>query len=374
MKRLLSIVFYTFLIVPLYSFGQVKLSIRTLGQGNVSGTGYYSANSSVTLSATPKSGYEFKGWSGDLAGKENPLTFTISSNISANAHFEPIKQNIIYINGQPALGGSYIGKLNNQGRRALQRRVNRVGSTRVHRRNKVLQDLVTIEYDLDAKLKDNISAEDVSVEKLKELSEKKSALKGHGIESQIKEMMDSGNYEFVEPNWLIELNSAPSDSAFSSGKLWGLRNNGQNGGKSGIDINAAKGWDLTTGSENIIVAVIDTGILYTHQDLKSNMWKNPGEIAGNGIDDDGNGFIDDVYGINAISRTSSKKGNPIDDNGHGTHVAGTIGAQANGGGEMVGVAWRTQLMALKFLSSTEEDPQVIQSPVLTMQLPMVPGL
>ena len=353
LKRLYLSVLHTLLFLPLFSFGQVELKIRTLGQGSASGAGSYVKNSSVTLSATPKAGYEFKGWSGDLAGKENPLIFTISSNITANAHFEPIQQNIVYINGHAALGGSYLGKLNNQGRRALQRRVNRVGSTRVHRRNKVLQDLVTIEYDFDAKLKDNVNADDVSVEKLNELSEKKSAMKGHGVESQIKEMMDSGNYEFVEPNWLIELNAAPSDSAFSNGKLWGLRNLGQSGGKNGIDMNTVQAWDLTTGSESIIVAVIDTGILYTHQDLKSNMWKNPGEIAGNGIDDDGNGYIDDVNGINAIikSPNSPKKGNPIDDNGHGTHVAGTIGAQANGGGEMVGVAWRTQLMALKFLAS-----------------------
>src|SRR5258706_129689 len=83
----------------------------------------------------------------------------------------------------------------------------------------------------------------------------------------------------------------------------------------------------STDSTNVIVAIIDTGIRYTHDELAAQMWRNPGEISGNGIDDDGDGYVDDVFGINAILHN----GNPMDDNNHGTHVAGTIGAAANDG-------------------------------------------
>ncbi|HKI71302.1 MAG TPA: S8 family serine peptidase, partial [Verrucomicrobiae bacterium] len=99
---------------------------------------------------------------------------------------------------------------------------------------------------------------------------------------------------------------------------------------------------------NIIVAVIDTGVRYTHEDLADNMWVNPGEIPGNGIDDDGDGYVDDVHGINVINHT----GDPNDDYGHGTHVSGTIGAVGNNTVGIVGVCWKVQIMACKFLDST----------------------
>lgn len=115
-----------------------------------------------------------------------------------------------------------------------------------------------------------------------------------------------------------------------------------------IDINAPQAWDLTVGSSSAVVAVIDSGIDYNHPDLAGNMWRNIGEIAGNGIDDDANGYVDDIHGINAI--TSS--GNPWDDNGHGTHCAGTIGAVTDNGIGIAGVAWNVKLMGVKFLSSS----------------------
>jgi hypothetical protein len=96
------------------------------------------------------------------------------------------------------------------------------------------------------------------------------------------------------------------------------------------------------------VAIIDTGIRYTHQDLAAQVWHNPGEIPGNGIDDDGDGYVDNVYGINAITGS----GDPFDDNNHGTHVAGTIGAAANNTGPHVGVTWQVRLMACKFLDAS----------------------
>lgn len=321
----------------------LAVEVTVLGEGVVNGSGSYSSGNTVNLTAEAKPGYVFKGWSGDLAGKENPYVFEIRSAIKAKAHFQPVDSKIIYVNGQPALAGSFVAKLNETGRRLLKRRSNRVGNTRVYRRNKVLDDLVSIEWDSDAKLSDSIMAQNLSANALKEVSEKKSALKSQGVERQIKEMMDSGNYEFVEPDWLVGIDALPTDSAFTDGKLWGLRNTGQ----AGMDIQAVEAWDITKGSNEIVVAVIDTGVRYTHKDLAANMWKNPGEIAGNGRDDDGNGYVDDVHGINAIRDS----GDPKDDNGHGTHVAGTIGAVANGGGKVVGVAWNVKIMALKFLDA-----------------------
>lgn len=100
--------------------------------------------------------------------------------------------------------------------------------------------------------------------------------------------------------------------------MWGLRNNGQAGGVPGADIGVTNAWDITVGATNVIVCVLDSGVRYTHQDLASQMWRNPGEIPGNGLDDDNDGYVDNVFGINAVSGT----GDPFDDFGHGTHVAG----------------------------------------------------
>ncbi len=164
---------------------------------------------------------------------------------------------------------------------------------------------------------------------------------------RIKSLVGTGWFQYVEPDWVVRAVATPTDAAFLDGRLWGLRNTGQSGGLAGADIDAVDAWDITKGSASVVVAVIDSGIRFTHQDLAANMWVNAGEVAGNGIDDDGNGYIDDVHGINSITGS----GNPMDDNDHGTHCAGTIGAVANGGGPHVGVAWNVRLMGLKFLSA-----------------------
>ena len=141
------------------------------------------------------------------------------------------------------------------------------------------------------------------------------------------------------------LSTIPDDADFS--ELWGMHNTGQSGGTPDADIDAPEAWETFTGTNTVVVASIDTGVDYNHEDLADNMWTNEGEIAGNGIDDDGNGVIDDVYGYNAVSNT----GDPLDDNGHGTHTAGTFGAVGNNGIGVAGVVWDVQIMALKSMAS-----------------------
>jgi subtilisin family serine protease len=151
---------------------------------------------------------------------------------------------------------------------------------------------------------------------------------------------------YVEPDFVIAPAAIPNDPSF--GSLWGLHNSGQSGGVVDADIDAPEAWDTTTGSRSVVIAVIDTGVDYTHRDLAANAWRNPGEIAGDGLDNDGNGFADDVFGWDFANRDA----NPMDDNGHGTHVAGTIGAVGGNGTGVVGVNWQVSIMALKFLSGT----------------------
>ena len=132
-----------------------------------------------------------------------------------------------------------------------------------------------------------------------------------------------------------------SDTSFAY--QWALQNTGQTGGTPGMDISAPQAWDITTGSRNVVVAVIDSGIDVTHPDLAGNIWTNPGEVAGNGIDDDRNGFVDDVHGWNFAGNNSDVS----DGYGHGTHVAGIIGAIGNNGIGVSGVNWQVSIMALR---------------------------
>ena len=124
-------------------------------------------------------------------------------------------------------------------------------------------------------------------------------------------------------------------------KQWHYDNDGSvafQNAKEGEDIGAARAWKFTTGNPEVIVAVVDEGVKYSHPDLVANMWVNPGEIAGNGKDDDGNGYVDDIYGINAVTNTADISWAKTGDTGHGTHVAGTVAAVNNNGVGVCGVA------------------------------------
>ncbi len=150
--------------------------------------------------------------------------------------------------------------------------------------------------------------------------------------------------EFAQPNYIYRALGAPNDPLWD--QQWGMH--GENG------VQALSAWEHTYGCESIIVAVIDTGIDYTHEDLRANMWTNPGETPGDGIDNDDNGFVDDVYGYDFIGPDWSHPqpdSDPMDDDGHGTHVAGIVAATANNARGIAGTAPGVRLMAVKALDS-----------------------
>ena len=159
----------------------------------------------------------------------------------------------------------------------------------------------------------------------------------------------------AESDWIVHATITPNDPNYSV--LWGMNNVGQLGGTVDADIDAPEAWAITTGSKNVLVGITDTGIDETHPDLAANIWTNPGETgldanghdkATNGIDDDGDGYVDDVHGWDFVNEDN----NPHDDQNHGTHCAGTIGAVGNNGKGVTGVCWNVSLVALKFLDGS----------------------
>ena len=142
------------------------------------------------------------------------------------------------------------------------------------------------------------------------------------------------------------LDVAPNDPLFPS--QWALDNTGQDGGTPGADISAAEAWSETTGSRDVIVAIVDEGVNWAHPDLKNNMWLNTGEIPNNHKDDDGNGYVDDVRGWDFYNGDSTVY-DLADGDRHGTHVAGIIGAESDNGVGIAGVNKRVRLMPLKFI-------------------------
>lgn len=160
--------------------------------------------------------------------------------------------------------------------------------------------------------------------------------KGKKVLDLIERLSKNPNIVYVEPDYIVNAeDTVPNDSEFN--KLWGMTR-----------IDAPTAWDSATGNPEYVVAVIDTGVDYTHPDLADNMWINEAEDFGyDGVDDDNNGFVDDIHGYDFVNND----GDPYDDHYHGTHVAGTIGAVGDNAIGVVGVNWNCKIMALKFLGN-----------------------
>jgi thermitase len=167
----------------------------------------------------------------------------------------------------------------------------------------------------------------------------------------VNEYQQLPEVEYAEPNFEIELDAAeaplvpvlPHDPQFTD--QWALSNSGQRGGKQGADISATLAWATTTGSDKVVVAVLDSGVDYTHEDLVENMWVRPASMAP--YHDNELGTIDDENGFNAIDTASD----PMDENGHGTHCAGIIGAEGENDIGIAGVNWKVKIMPLKFMNA-----------------------
>ncbi|WP_424354426.1 S8 family serine peptidase [Methanobacterium sp. MBAC-LM] len=237
----------------------------------------------------------------DINGSTNPSLTSISSNItnnytSKNTNSTNYKKNELFVKFKYSSETSY---------KKISQMVNRqIGAT-------VLKEYSEVKGLQLVKIPANMSLKDA-----------------------IAKYKKNSNVIYAEPNYAYAENSIPDDTYYDY--QWGLS-----------QVNVSEAWNITTGSHKVIIAVIDSGIDLNHPDLKANIWINKGEIPGNRIDDDHNGYIDDVYGWNFISGNN----NISDDDGHGTHVAGIIAAVGNNSKGVTGVMWSATIMPLKFLDN-----------------------
>jgi len=204
---------------------------------------------------------------------------------------------------------------------------------------------------------------------------------GLSVKDAVMQYMADPGVEYAEPNYIRRISAVPNDNFF--GQQWALRNTGLfANGTAGADIKAPEAWDIRTGDSGIVLAVLDTGIDLNHADLVNNIWINPSEIPTNGIDDDTNSKVDDWRGwdfttcakfnpsTGSCTVPKAESNNPSDDNGHGTHVSGIIGAGGNNGVGTAGVMWNVKIMALKMINadgdgSTADEIAAIDYAVMT---------
>jgi subtilisin family serine protease len=167
------------------------------------------------------------------------------------------------------------------------------------------------------------------------------------VRQAIRALQNHPAVEFAEPNWVHTHQATSNDPYFTGGSFWGMYGD-LSSPANPYGSQAAEAWAAgNTGSDSIVVGVIDEGFQVPHPDLWANVWVNPGEVAGNGLDDDGNGYVDDIHGWDFYENNNSVYDSTADD--HGTHVAGTIGAVGGNGKGVVGVNWSVRLISGKFL-------------------------
>lgn len=200
-------------------------------------------------------------------------------------------------------------------------------SAAVSTKKAVLENIFVLNFDDDAKVKDLVEA-----------------------------LRAEAQVAYAEPNYIYTSSFTPNDPYFSSSNSWSQGFDDLYGLKK---MNMAAAWDISQGNQ-VVVAVIDSGLDFTHPDIQANIWVNAGEIAGNGIDDNNNGFIDDVYGYDFIGSTiynpsqpgANPDSDPTDGQGHGTHVSGTIAATGNNNMGIIGVAPQAKIMTVKALDDS----------------------
>lgn len=182
----------------------------------------------------------------------------------------------------------------------------------------------------------SFAAQNVNARSVKDLGNNTFCMKLRGdMKKTLVQLLQDPNVKYAEPNYLYKTMATPNDAKF--GQLWGMQK-----------INAPAAWNTKSKGNGVLVAVIDTGINYKHEDLKDNVWVNEAEANGKaGVDDDNNGYVDDIHGMNGINQS----GDPADDQSHGSHCSGTIGGTGNNGIGVAGVCWDVEIMGCKFLGA-----------------------